>query len=912
MIWLGTKNGLYRYDGYQLNSVSLDTGSIARNVTAIYEDKSNQLWIGTSSGRIYHLDASRKSLAFLPEEGHPAVPVTGILQDPQGQLWFATYGEGAYVYTGSRLFNINQDDGLSANDIYSMVITTSGNVWLGTDNGINICTFVQEEKSIRTIGLSDGLPDQIITVLKADHIGNVWIGTFEYGVVFYSAALDRIVRLFDSTDLGEITAFEIFDDHELWIGTRKNGVWRYNPHSSFIRKVTSVTQLQKGEVTSICVDEEGNIWISMHDGYLLSAYRPFEILKINIGEVQAIYADQKNRVWLGTREGLYEVKENSTALSKLVRHAPQHDLNITDLYEDHHGNLWIGTLDKGLYIYHPATGKVRHIDAFMTPGDNSIMSMDATHDKIWLATLRGVISYPAAKNILTDADVEFDLVKDPWESSLHFVFQVFVDSRDRAWFATDGYGVYSISGDSVQHYKGSDSVTLNTVYSVSEGSNGHMWFNTPDMGLVEFDGSNYRPLGISEGLSTTMVASIMTAGTGDMLIAHQRGIDVMETERRHFMYYNDEIGMNVLEAGLNTVTRDHRGHVYIGSKDYLIKYYATKNELSIHPKTQLTRVSVFGNPVDHLSTNQFSYNQNYITFEYVALWYSSPHAVTYLYKLEGYDLEWKVSKDNVASYSSLPPGDYVFSIKASENKFFLDEPITSYAFTIAKPFWQKWWFVSGAFIAASLIFYWLIKAREKRLSRDAVLKKEMIETQLQALKAQINPHFLFNSFNTLITIIDENSRHPQVAIEYVEKLSDFFRSILAYREAETISLEEEWKLVEDFGYLLQKRYGRHLRLHIDSPPKDCCILPLTLQMLVENAVKHNIITAARPLDVFIGADDEYIFVKNNLQPKTKPEPSTQFGLQSIIKRYALLSDKKVIIEKNDHSFEVKIPIIKNK
>jgi len=191
------------------------------------------------------------------------------------------------------------------------------------------------------------------------------------------------------------------------------------------------------------------------------------------------------------------------------------------------------------------------------------------------------------------------------------------------------------------------------------------------------------------------------------------------------------------------------------------------------------------------------------------------------------------------------------------------------------------------------------------------MKKEMLESQLQTLKAQINPHFLFNSFNTLITIIDENVLTPDVAIEYVEKLSDFFRSILLYREQEMISLEEEWALVQNFGYLLEKRYGSMLQLHLDPPMKNAFILPLTLQMLVENAVKHNVITKEHPLNVYISIDDDdYITVKNNLQPKSKAEPSTKFGLQSIVKRYQVLTDRKVTIENDQHSFKVKIPIIK--
>jgi len=910
MIWLGTDNGLARYDGNVWYPITLDTSISAIEVTSLFEDKLGRIWVGTAKGVIYYLDMSRNVNAFEVEEGHPVKAITSILQDNQGRIWFATYGEGVYVYTGSRLFNFDVDDGLSGNDIYTMTSTATGEIWLGTDDGINICKFENEKKQIRSLGLADGLPDQIITALEADEQGNVWIGTFEFGVAYFNAALQKITKPFDSRGMDEITSFEIFDGQEVWIGTKTTGVWRYNPQFEFIRKLVSLQSLAPFEVSDILADVEGNIWISMHEGILLSAFRPFESLATDVGEIQTLFCDRQDKLWVGTMKGLYRVEEYTSTVSKTIREAPAYDFNITDIVEDKFNNLWIATLDKGLFIYTPSSGAVRAISSAIAKLGTTIMCMDRTENEIWIATLQGVVSYPTDKDITKEKDIHFQLLSDPWQSNLHFVFQVFVDSKDRAWFATDGNGVYCIDRGEIIPYKGNDSLTLRTVYSICEDQRGHLWFNTHEWGLIELDGNTYKPLGLSQGLASMDVTSIATARRGDILISHHRGIDLMEPERRHFMYYTIEIGVEEFEPGDNSVATDSKGNVYIGGRNLIMKYYAANHEFSIHPRTQLTQIKVNQQPIDYITKHSFSYNQNYFSFDYIGLWYTSPHSVKYDYKLDGYDLQSKESKDNVATYSSLPPGNYTFSVKASENKFFLDEPIASYSFTIATPFWLQFWFIGLMAALAGMMIYWLVKSRDKRVERQAMLKKEMIESQLQALKAQINPHFLFNSFNTLITIIDENTLKPEIAIEYVEKLSDFFRSILLYREQETISLEEEWQLVQNFGYLLKKRYGSNLRLHLDPPPKDAFILPLTLQMLVENAVKHNVIAENRPLDVYITIDeDHYITVRNNLQPKSKTEPSTQFGLQSIIRRYQLLSERKVMVEKDQHTFKVRIPII---
>src|SRR5690606_10048677 len=149
------------------------------------------------------------------------------------------------------------------------------------------------------------------------------------------------------------------------------------------------------------------------------------------------------------------------------------------------------------------------------------------------------------------------------------------------------------------------------------------------------------------------------------------------------------------------------------------------------------------------------------------------------------------------------------------------------------PFWLRWWFLALCLAAAGGLFYAYIRNRDKRLEREARLKREKVESQFAALKSQINPHFLFNSFNTLITIIEEN---PKIAVEYVEHLSDFYRSIIAYRERDFISLQEEMDLVRSFDFLLKKRYEDGFRLIDRLNGQTGLIMPLALQMLVENAV----------------------------------------------------------------------------
>jgi len=275
--------------------------------------------------------------------------------------------------------------------------------------------------------------------------------------------------------------------------------------------------------------------------------------------------------------------------------------------------------------------------------------------------------------------------------------------------------------------------------------------------------------------------------------------------------------------------------------------------------------------------------------------------------LEGYNPDWIYSKDQQAHYSDLKPGNYTFKVSSTENGAFDNEPVATYAFTIKAPFWQQAWFLILAILFLGGLIYAWTKWKTKRLQREAAIQRERVESQLEVLKSQINPHFLFNSFNTLISLIEEE---PTSATVYVEKLSDFYRSLLQYRQKDLIPLQEELELLRNFSYLLKKRFGENIHLEIpDINGRPAFIPPLTLQMLVENAIKHNIVSKRKPLYIKLGIEGDKIYVSNNLQKKLTEEKSTQFGLQSIQTRFALLGEKQVEIKETKEEYKVTIPII---
>ena len=213
-------------------------------------------------------------------------------------------------------------------------------------------------------------------------------------------------------------------------------------------------------------------------------------------------------------------------------------------------------------------------------------------------------------------------------------------------------------------------------------------------------------------------------------------------------------------------------------------------------------------------------------------------------------------------------------------------------------------------IAISLFYStYLTKYWKKSIEANEELKRENLLAKYEALKNRVNPHFLFNSLNTLSGVVEQK---PELATDFIKKLSDIYRYVLEQSDKELVSVYDEMKFVEDYIFLSKMRFGDALMFKSGLPANTSIqTVPLGIQMLVENAIKHNIITDDLPLRIDISAEDGFIIVKNNLQKKNtiigKKKP---LGLENLKHRYEYLSDSSMVVIESDKEFTVKLPVIK--
>jgi sensor histidine kinase YesM len=196
----------------------------------------------------------------------------------------------------------------------------------------------------------------------------------------------------------------------------------------------------------------------------------------------------------------------------------------------------------------------------------------------------------------------------------------------------------------------------------------------------------------------------------------------------------------------------------------------------------------------------------------------------------------------------------------------------------------------------------------RKLELDAIkLRNENLTSQFESLKSQMDPHFLFNSLNVLTNLVYENADQ---SARFIKQLSEVYRYVLEVRNKELVPLDMELKFVESYLFLQQIRFGHKLQVVNELGATQGFIPPLALQMLVENAIKHNVIAEAHPLTIKLYATAASLVVENNLQKKMILEDSTGIGLQNISKRYQLLTGCDIQVNDADGRFQVSLPLLR--
>ncbi|MFM2359201.1 MAG: hypothetical protein RLY16_1194 [Bacteroidota bacterium] len=915
--YTGTTHGLYRFDGIVFEKI-LSTPEInSDSITAIFEDKSKQLWIGYHNGVIAR-KIHNQIVPYNMEEGHPAKAITCITQDKVNNIWWGTNGEGIYYIHNNRQYLINEAEGLNDLNIHSLCITDDGDILAATDQGINICRITDKSKTVTALTPKNGLPDYLVTAIIPAGNNQFWIGLQDKGICQFDHNTEKFTQpeTVSNWTNGQINSLALTRQY-LWIATSESGLLQYDLFEKKI-KTPAFGQFTTINTGQLLHDKEGNLWFSNNFNTLVHTYgETIRMLpaypKDQYHTIHCIAVDQNNQIWTNTDKAIIHYKETNNQF--VSKYYPIKELNfntdITSLFCDRFNHLWIGTMGKGVFLFDIATGTYKHLNPIYPNLTTNVLSINGNHNSVSISGLEGAnLIEIENQNATIQQPLKISNYNNIQDIGSIYIYAVYKDSSGDIWFATDGKGIARLHQGKFYHYNDPKILKDRHVYAITEGTDGSIWFSTSKEGIYRFDGKNFKNYSIAQGLSSTEISAIKTDREGNIIIIHKQSVDILNPTNGTITYLNNAKGIRDINSDLGGAYTNKEGNIYILSADGVVMFSPSVKTQST-PITILESVQIYNKIIPQDSANIFRYDENNLTFSFKGIFLSDPTHIYYQYKLEGLDSNWINTKDISKSFPRLQPGAYRFRVRSALNESFLGATEASYSFVIEKPFWKKPWFILATIALVCFLLYLYIRFRERNLQQVERLRNEKMKFEFEVLRNQVNPHFLFNSFNTLISEIEEN---PKDAVEYVEHLSDFFRNIVNYRDKNTISLQEELLLLDNYIFLQQKRYGQYLQLEKNiaaTAATETHIPPLALQLLIENAIKHNAISKEKPLIIRLHINDEnQLVIANNINKKFTTESGAGMGLENIINRYKLLTDAPVIIKNESEEFAVYLPILK--
>lgn len=895
--YTATSEGLFLFDGMGMIPLSKKTDSLPL-ITALGENSKGELWIGCTNGTVYSY-INHTIRLWQPAEGLPKAVISSIAFDAQNNLWLGTRGEGVYVYYQKHLYNINTDDGLSDNYVYQLEFQKNQMI-AATDKGISICRFDGKRKQVRTFIAADGLPDNIVQSVSSDRINNniIWLA-FENGC---AGSFDLNNYRYTNAYCGALPVKQILAlEQQVWLAGNEGVIVLDRTGMQAKSKMTVSGLLQ------MATDAEANIWLLQSALLKRTIGEQVEpVITLEPGEAESVHdllLSKTGKYWITTKKGVACYENGAEGFTKKNIVLPLHpNSEVTCLHEDAGGMIWVGTMGDGIFMINGGNGYVQHLNEAADLQKASILSITGNKHHLWITSLEGVWRFTTANRTLE----RFNTTSVTGSA---YIYHVLEDTKGRVWFATDGKGLTLWENGTYKTFREKEGLNAKVIYSLAEDKNGNIWCNTLNNGIYKFDGKVFKHFGLNEGLPDLSISSITADGDGNIFCVSATGCFIIDAAGDVIIPLNNAASNGALNTNLNSNFASANGRLFHAG-NYIYNWRKPRYQTVVQPQTRILGISLF---LDELqdNRNRFSYSENNLSFRFTGFYYSNPAAVSYQYKLEGYNQEWQTTKDGFVNFPKLVHGTYRFRVRSSATGSFLNANEAEYTFTIAKPFWKQWWFLLFSIGTVTAVIISIIKVREKELQKMQQLQTEKLQSQYETLKNQVNPHFLFNSFNTLLTIIEDD---PAKASAYVEHLSDFYRSIVNLREKDLIPMQEEFRIIEHYFFIQKKRFGDALRYqnNISEDVKvNYQLPPLTLQMLAENAIKHNIVSRENPLILSFNIEADYLVVSNNLNPKLQQEKSEGLGLQNINNRFQLIASREVLIEKNDIHFIVKLPLIKS-
>jgi len=927
-MWFGTQDGLNRYDGKQFK-VFLPQNEIGKKLPSNYitslffDDPKNLLWIATIRGLCIY-DPRSDSLVRIGKQYPFAaslekLAVKKIISYKPNEYWLVSYNNGlVLVNTVAKTITSFFDDEVNKNTVSSIVLH-DGKMLAGVSNQLFL--LAPDAKSYKTKPFLNGTIFPEIKELFS-YNDALWIGTTTKGCFYITQSMEDTgsIHSFAGT-IGGIGCFTTDASGKLWIGTRGNGIVQYDPETGQVQLAANNKynehSLGKNFVLSLFKDRQGIVWCGLSGSgvakydplkYQFTAIRnePLNETTLPDDMIFDIFKCSDGSYYVGTQnKGIaqWNLTNNSFTTFAASSKINQVTNTIYDITEDNNDNLWIASWG-GLMQLNKQTKHISYKE------DNNLPASKK---------LYGIVKLKNADSLFITGEngpAFFSLQKQQWNSfddnlgwtKAYIGRYIYEGNNNTLWICTVGAGLvkYDYKKNNFNIIERVKEISIYVRHLLQEGD--IFWLAT-DNGLLLYDyvkNKVVKHLKLSTPDQSNVCYAIVKDKQGFFWVSTNTGLYRVNPIDFTIQHYNLGNGLSFLEYNTACAIKEADGSLLFGGVGGITRFNPSMlKENTFSPNPIITAVNVNDSAWQLASNFSLNHDQNFITFHFAVNNFSNQNNNQFTYRMKGLTENWtNAGNRNFANYTSLPPGNYIFQLRSANSDGKWSGGITTMSFSIFPPWWQTWWFRILAVILLAGIATYFVRRRIQLIRKEANLKQKIAETEMKALRAQMNPHFIFNSLNSIREMILNNENKE--ASHFLSKFAHLIRITLDQTGQSFISLRNTIDYLQRYVEMEQVRNAEFTcriladdELDLDETE----LPPMLIQPFVENAIWHGVTSKEKNINITIDfkkennqlaciISDNGIGINQSMKNKIEGnELHHSVGIENIHNRLRLLNEK---------------------
>ena len=891
-MWFGTQDGLNRFDGKSFTSIipvvkdqiknGVATSKISKMITALYADKDDWLWVGTTYEILLY---NRYNNSFiLPEQVFKGfklpdgIWVVKIEEDIHHNIWILTQKDGLFCYNKSlkAMVSLNWKGGM-IKKIIAFCFDDKGGIWACSQNtlfklaGVIFTPLLlpnQTAFSTDKTGIAD------MTIVN----GKPWILLNNAEIILANPGRNNIINtqyftkeFIGRKNLNDARIIHQSDSITVWIGGRSDGLLKINLKTKTFENAgaaETIHSLKTPFVLSFFTNDQKITWIGLSGGGIAK----YDLQKIQFSLwrnetrkadhvpdniIFSIFSENDEDFFMGTLSG--GLLHTNVRTGKYSYHHPNrskhNESGSNNMYEIIKGKkdfLWIATWG-GLYSFNKSMAEfIKYTDE----NDEQTKKLCAiiklkTQDKILVGGYEGGLRLFDLKTLKWEKCKDEKMLLDNAQFKLRVRYMKEMNDGN-IYMSTEAKNLvrYNYTNGQFTFFPQFEKISGASRYFFQDSI--FLWVATDD-GLIQASAATQKIIKLwttENGLPNNYIYAVVPDNYGRIWISSNGGLAVIDQNTGICKKFTEDDGLQSMEFNTASCYKDKKGNIWFGGINGLNMVNPELSAIKdFSPPPLITNIQVMNTPYQtdsatpYLQNITLPYTKNFISFEFQTPNFSQSENIIYQYKLAGVDTGWVSNgTKNVARYTQLKPGEYTFYVRSANTNYVWSKSAQAIQISIIPPWYNTWWFYTLLVLSSISFLIIFVSQRIKSIRYKAAVKEKILETEMAALKAQMNPHFMFNCINSIDAFIHSNDKYN--ATLYLNKFAKLLRNILDSSKQNTVLLSKDVETLKLYVELEELRHEQKFTSYIEVDQEllnsDYKIPPLIIQPFVENAILHGL------------------------------------------------------------------------